>query len=169
MANAYKNKVVYYGETLIDISSDTVTPENLLQGYTAHDKSGAPIVGTFVPGTAAVVVTEDEDPNGGTIVDITAIDLSNDTVTADKLLNGYTAHDRQGNLVTGTYIPSGSVVLQEKTVNPSTSQQIITPDTGYDALSRVTVNAMPSFVTYRTGSSDPDDSVGVNGDIYLKV
>lgn len=169
MANQYKNKVVYYGETLIDISSDTVTPETLLEGYTAHDKSGAPIVGTMVIGTGAIVVTEDEDPNGGTIVEITAIDLSNDTVAADKLLRGYTAHDRFGNAITGTYIPSGSVVLQDKTVNPSTSQQVVTPDTGYDALSSVTVNAMPAFVTYRTGSSEPDASLGVDGDIYLKV
>lgn len=37
---------------------------------------------------------------------------------------------------------SGS--YQDKTVDPSTSQQIINPDTGYDALSSVTVNAMPS-------------------------
>lgn len=37
---------------------------------------------------------------------------------------------------------SGS--YRAKTVDPSTSQQIVNPDTGYDALSSVTVNAMPS-------------------------
>lgn len=46
MANQYKNKVVYYGETLMDISEDTVAASNLLSGYTAHDKSGAPITGS---------------------------------------------------------------------------------------------------------------------------
>lgn len=46
MANQYVNKVIYGGDTLIDISSDTVDASHLLSGYTAHDKSGAPITGS---------------------------------------------------------------------------------------------------------------------------
>lgn len=34
----------------------------------------------------------------------TLIDLSNDTVTADKILAGYTAHDASGASVTGTCV-----------------------------------------------------------------
>lgn len=45
MANQYVNKVIYGNDTLIDISGDTVTEAKILTGYTAHDKSGAPITG----------------------------------------------------------------------------------------------------------------------------
>lgn len=31
----------------------------------------------------------------------TVVDLRNDTVSADKMLSGYTAHDKSGNQVTG--------------------------------------------------------------------
>ena len=47
------NKVVYGNNTLIDLTEDTVSANNLLAGETAHDRSGAPIVGSVV--TAEVV------------------------------------------------------------------------------------------------------------------
>lgn len=47
--NQYVNKVVYNDSTLIDLTEDTITPESLLSGYTAHDRSGA-----FINGTAAI-------------------------------------------------------------------------------------------------------------------
>lgn len=46
MANLYKNKVIYNGDTLVDLTADTLTAADLAYGKTAHDKSGAPITGT---------------------------------------------------------------------------------------------------------------------------
>ena len=40
------NKVIYDGEPLIDLTGDTVTPETLLKGKTAHGADGALLVGT---------------------------------------------------------------------------------------------------------------------------
>lgn len=45
--NPYVNKVEYGGQTLIDLTEDTVTAANLLSGKTAHDASGAPIGGSM--------------------------------------------------------------------------------------------------------------------------
>lgn len=69
--NQYINKVDYAGQTLIDLTSDTVSADKLRQGYTAHDKSGAPIIGSYVPG---ISVTESQDAHGGTIVNIVTSD-----------------------------------------------------------------------------------------------
>lgn len=39
------NKIVYGNQTLIDLTSDTVSADTLLSGVTAHDKSGSVITG----------------------------------------------------------------------------------------------------------------------------
>lgn len=40
------SKVVYGGETLIDLTADTVKKDKVLKGYTAHGADGEPITGT---------------------------------------------------------------------------------------------------------------------------
>ena len=52
MANA--NQVIVNGETVLDLRSDTVTPETLQKGYTAHDKSGTKITGTLEASSVSV-------------------------------------------------------------------------------------------------------------------
>lgn len=42
----YINKVIINGETKIDLTADTVDASHLLTGFTAHDKTGAPVTGT---------------------------------------------------------------------------------------------------------------------------
>lgn len=44
------NKVIYDGNTLIDLTDDTVDSSTLLSGYTAHNRSGDSITGTFDTG-----------------------------------------------------------------------------------------------------------------------
>lgn len=42
------NKVVFGDETLMDVSQDTVTPEALAEGVTAHNADGEKIVGIVI-------------------------------------------------------------------------------------------------------------------------
>lgn len=52
------NKVVYDGQTIIDISGSTVTPETLGEGIIAFNAKGEKIVGTaIIPNTTAVLGT----------------------------------------------------------------------------------------------------------------
>lgn len=46
MANQYVNKVIIGTEVKLDLTQDDITPDKLAEGIKAHDKSGAPIVGT---------------------------------------------------------------------------------------------------------------------------
>lgn len=87
MANQYVSKVVLSnGTTLMDLTSDTITAADLLEGVTAHDKAGAPITGTC---------TYDSD-------------TSDDTAAVAEILAGKTAHAR-GALLTGTMTNNGGV------------------------------------------------------------
>lgn len=86
MPNNNINKIIYGGQTLIDLTSDTVTADKILEGYTAHDKSGAIITGTN---------TYDSD-------------TSDDTAAVAEILATKTAHAR-GIQLTGTMPNIGSV------------------------------------------------------------
>lgn len=112
--NQYANKFIYHGSTKFDLTSDTVDPSKLLDGYTAHDKSGAPITGTC---------TFDSD-------------TSDDTAAVSEILSGKTAHAR-GSKLTGTMPNRGAVTGVISTVDGEyTIQQ------GYhDGSGKVSINA----------------------------
>lgn len=89
MANQYKNHVVYFGDTLIDLRNDTVTPETLREGYTAHAADGRLITGTMPPPSGSgIVVTDTPDVHGGIIKEITAVDLGETTAIASDVAAG---------------------------------------------------------------------------------
>ena len=62
MPNQYVNKVVVNGVTKIDLTGDTITADKVLAGFTAHDKSGAPITGSspFNADTSGTTAGADE-------------------------------------------------------------------------------------------------------------
>lgn len=68
--NPYVNKVIYGDTVLVDLSADTVTPETLMEGVTAHDKSGAPIVGTGSGGGSSIEVTHGTISAGNTSITV---------------------------------------------------------------------------------------------------
>ena len=70
------NKVVFGTETLIDLTGDTVTPEVLLAGYTAHNASGDPVEGdALIPDDVDAALTEKgvTVPDGARISELAAL------------------------------------------------------------------------------------------------
>lgn len=70
------NKVIYNNNTLIDLTSDTVTADKLMQGYTAHDASGALITGTATGGGGSSVQIGTGSGTAGTSNTLTFTNLA---------------------------------------------------------------------------------------------
>lgn len=71
--------------------------------------------------------------------DETLIDLTADTVTADTLLAGETAHDAEGNPVVGLYIKPKIKLSKTVEITENGSHTIL-PDEGYAGMKTVTAN-----------------------------
>ena len=185
--NNYYNKVIYGGQTLIDLTADTADPAHVLSGYTFHDKSGASKTGSctsdaYTPdataGVAEILATKTAYVSGskltGTMPNRGAVTGTISTVDGTYTIQqGY--HDGSGNVaidsteqakivatniragveilgVTGTMSGTEAVNAESRTVTPSTTSQTITPGSGYNYLSQVTVVAIPY--------SETDNSAG---------
>lgn len=182
MANQYVNKVIYGGNTLIDLTSDTAVANKVLSGYTFHDASGALVTGTSAfdvdssdcTATVAEVLATKTFAKGGQVLTGTMPNRGAVTGTISTKAQEYTVpqgyHDGSGKVsiaaaeqakIIATNIRSGVTILgvegtmsgsedvnaQSKTVTPTTSSQTVLPDTGYNYLTQVTVNAIPYVET----------------------
>lgn len=87
------SKVVYGGNTLIDLTADTIKADKLLKGYTAHGADGEPVNGTC---------TYDSDTSSATAAD-------------SEILSGKTAYVK-GTKKTGTMKNNGAVTGKISTV-----------------------------------------------------
>lgn len=128
------------------------------------------------------------DIDGNTLIDLS--DNTKNTVTSsEQLVRGTKAIAQDGSSITGTYdgiIPSGTknitdngtydvydkagvdvnIPFEERTVDPSTSDQIITPNSGYKAMTKVTVNKVTSAIDSNIKASNiitGKSILGVNG------
>jgi len=146
------NKVVLNNEVLMDISSDTVTADKVLSGYTGHDASGQAFTGTYVPpSVSAITVIEETDSSGGIIKDIVAVDISSDTVDAAHLAQGYTAHNAAGEAITGTMSSGSSSTPEITVVTDGAVSQALEPDTIY----HFTSTALTSLtITFNGNATD---------------
>lgn len=172
------SKIVYYGETLMDLTADTVKAEHLIKGYTAHGADGEQITGTndWDSNTMSATAADSEIllsktayvkgakktgtmPNNGAVSG--TISAKTGVYTVPK---GY--HDGSGKVqiaaaeqaklipenvregitllgVVGTMSGTEDAIPQAKEVTPSTTEQEVLPDTGYNFLSSVKVKPIP--------------------------
>lgn len=94
---------------------------------------------TVTPTASSQTVTPSNNTVGLSKVTVNAVPTEEKTVTA----NG-TVTPSSGKFLSKVTVnvPTAAPTLQAKTVNPTTSQQEVTADSGYDALSKVTINAI---------------------------
>lgn len=111
------NKVEVNGETKLDLTQDTVTPQTLLSGVTAHNAAGEEItgsMGSIKTYTASIGTTWTEDSNTGVKTQNVAIPgvLASQTAKVDHAYTGSGTSDDYAAFVEAenqylTYITNG--------------------------------------------------------------
>ena len=112
------NKVVYGNNTLVDLTGDTVEANNLLEGETAHDKSGNPVTGTAKQGHIV------QDNNGTDLTQRGTIQFKGVTVT-DDATNGKTVVEATKTTVGLGNVPNVTTDNQTPTVTEASTRSNI--------------------------------------------
>ena len=169
--------------TFTDVTDTTATAADVASGKYFYTSAGVRTQGTGSGGGggSAIVIEDTTDSHGGTIREITAVDLSSDTVSAGVLLNGYTAHDSSGTAITGNYVAPTPKTADDVTVSGATvtipagaySSQVQksvasgtagTPTASKGAVSNHSIAVTPSVTNttgYITGSTKTGTTVTV--------
>ena len=114
---------------------------------------------TVTPGTVNQTVSPDSGYQG-----LSSVTVEGDAdLVAGNIKNGVSIFG-----VTGSY-SGGSPSLQSKSVSPSTSQQVVSPDSGYDGLSQVTVAAIQTQTKSCTPSATQQEITPASGKYLTKV
>lgn len=108
MANQYKNKIVYNGTILLDLSGDTVTlPEHIMAGFVGHLSDGRQVTGTgqgggTLPATQHTILFEFTDETTQPITGYWDSSFISDTIraTIPTTVNGKTVASAQFDGVT---------------------------------------------------------------------
>ena len=132
------SKVVYGGQTLIDLTSDTIKDDKLLQGYTAHGADGELINGTC---------TFDADTQDA-------------TATEAEILAGKTAYNK-GAKVTGTMKNNGAVTGTISTK----AQQYTVPQGYHDGSGKVAISATEQAKLIPANIREGVTVLGVTGEM----
>lgn len=136
MANQYKNKVIYGGETLIDLTQDDVTAADVASGKKFHLPSGEPTTGTN---------TYDADTRDATAV-------------AAEILVSKTAY-KNGSKLTGTMPNRGAVTGTISTVDG----EYTVPQGYHDGSGKVSISSTEQAKIIATNIREGITVLGVTG------
>ena len=169
------SKVILNGETLMDVTVDTVTSEKLLTGYQATKRDGTKIQGAYVPQSADLTsgsvnpgessqhVTPPTGYDGFEYVDVSA-------VSSDYIGSNITQRDSSDLDVNGAVVsvPSGYYATAASTAIPNGAFRVYGQQIGLD-IGTVNLDSSTGVITVSRASNTQTISGGIQTSGYLEA